>query len=64
MLPLTLIMKKLPECYWKQFGPPPKVIKLNIGNCRIDAIELLLISNKDQIIQFVAGNNGLLVLEG
>ncbi len=50
--------------YWKRFGPPPKVIKLNIGNCRINAIELLLKSNKEEIIQFVAGNKGLLVLEG
>ena len=50
--------------YWKRFGPPPKIIKLNIGNCRIKAIELLLKKNKDQIVQFAAGNDGLLVLEG
>ena len=50
--------------YWKRFGPPPKLIKLNIGNCRINALELLLKVNKDQIVRFVAGNDGLLVLEG
>jgi predicted nuclease of predicted toxin-antitoxin system len=50
--------------YWKRFGPPPKIIKLNVGNCRINAIELLLKRNKDRIALFVAGNNGLLVLDG
>ena len=50
--------------YWKRFGPPPKVIKLEIGNCRIKAIELLLKSNKQQIIKFMAGSFGLLVLKG
>ena len=32
--------------YWERFGPPPKVIKLKIGNCRISAIESLLKNNK------------------
>ena len=50
--------------YWERFGPPPKLIKLNIGNCRINAIKLLLEANKDQIDRFMAGNDGLLVLEG
>ena len=50
--------------YWERFGPAPKLIKLDIGNCRINAIELLLKANKDQIDRFMSGNDGLLVLKG
>ena len=50
--------------YWERFGPPPKVIKLKIGNCRISAIESLLKNNKDKITKFLADSDGLLVLEG
>ena len=50
--------------YWKRFGPPPKVIKIEIGNCRISAIELLLKNNKEQIANFLANAEGLLVLDG
>lgn len=50
--------------YWKRFGPPPKVIKLEIGNCRLSAIESLLKNNRDNITKFLSNSDGLLVLEG
>lgn len=49
--------------YWQRFGPPPKVVKLEIGNCRINAIELLLKRNKQIITLFAGSSDGLLILK-
>ena len=49
--------------YWKRFGPPPKVIRLEIGNCRINKAEFLLKNNQDLIFEFIDGSDGLLVLK-
>jgi predicted nuclease of predicted toxin-antitoxin system len=48
--------------YWKNYGPPPKVIKLNIGNCRLNKVELFLKENKKYILEFIASNDALLIL--
>jgi len=49
--------------YWKHYGPPPKVVKLNIGNCRLNKVELLLKNNKMEIVSFIGRDDGLLVLD-
>ena len=51
--------------YWKRFGPPPKVIKLEIGNSRLDNIEALILSRHKEIMTFLGQKNeGILVLTG
>nr|WP_269783485.1 DUF5615 family PIN-like protein [Marinibactrum halimedae] len=51
--------------YWKRFGPPPKVIRLEIGNSRLQASEALVRNNKNLIFQFInTPQQGLLFLNG
>lgn len=51
--------------YWKRFGPPPKILRLEIGNSRLNNIESLIKNNKNKIIHFINGtNDGLLLLRG
>ncbi|WP_445362040.1 DUF5615 family PIN-like protein (plasmid) [Microbulbifer sp. ANSA003] len=52
--------------YWRRFGPPPKVVRLEIGNnVRVRAIEALMKSNKRRILEFLAEpKTGLLTLYG
>lgn len=37
---------------WEKEGWPPKVIKLNLGNCSNEEAAELLIQNKDKVEQF------------
>lgn len=49
--------------YWRQFGPPPKVIRLDIGNCRLAALEQHVRYHHAQIIRFLqTPNTGLLII--
>ena len=49
--------------YWQQFGPPPKVIRLDTGNCRLSILETIIRNNHIKILQFLNNsNNGLLVI--
>ncbi|WLQ14385.1 DUF5615 family PIN-like protein [Hahella aquimaris] len=51
--------------YWKRFGPPPKVIRLEIGNSRLSNVEQMIINNKNKILHFISSSNdGLLMLKG
>lgn len=50
--------------YWKRYGPPPKVIRLKIGNNRLSNIESLMKKYKSTIFHFINGSDGLLLLEG
>ena len=51
--------------YWSRFGPPPKVIRIEIGNARLSAIEALIRNNKTIIHNFLLEkNSGLLLLRG
>lgn len=34
------------------FGPPPKVIRLHLGNCPTSAVEMLLRQNAEHIVSF------------
>lgn len=51
--------------FWKRYGPPPKVIRLDIGNSRLQAVEALIRKNKAEILKFLSDtNSGLLLLNG
>ncbi|WKD50607.1 DUF5615 family PIN-like protein [Microbulbifer spongiae] len=52
--------------YWRRFGPPPKVIRLDIGNnMQVRSIETLMKTNKRRVLEFLAEPKaGLLVLIG
>jgi len=43
--------------YWKHDGPPPKVIRLKIGNSRLNNIEFLIKNNKTKIFEFIDSNS-------
>lgn len=49
--------------FWQRFGPPPKVILLDIGNCRLSVMETMVRNNKNTIMQFLnSSNNGLQII--
>ena len=49
--------------YWRRFGPPPKVIRLDIGNCRLAALRTRIDANRQRILTFLASStDGLLVI--
>ena len=49
--------------YWKKFGPPPQVRYLNIGNCRLNALEMAIQDNRINIHQCLnSPNDGLLTI--
>jgi len=49
--------------YWKQHGPPPKIIRLEIGNSRLNNIESLMKHNKIKVLEFINSRDGLLLLK-
>ncbi|MCJ8270949.1 MAG: DUF5615 family PIN-like protein [Psychrosphaera sp.] len=50
--------------FWQRFGPPPKVVHLEIGNCRLLVTESLLRNNQATIMQFLlSSQSGLQIIK-
>jgi hypothetical protein len=44
-------------------GPPPKVVFVDIGNCRLAALHARILSNRERIVRFIRiEHGGLLVI--
>lgn len=50
------------EEFYRRFGPPPKVIRLMVGNERVTATEILIKNNATQIKQFFNSETGFLLI--
>jgi predicted nuclease of predicted toxin-antitoxin system len=49
--------------YWRRFGPPPKVVRLDICNCRVAALRARVDANRARILAFLQSpTDGLLVI--
>ena len=48
--------------FWERFGPPPKIVQLEILNSRTALVEDLLKNNKSKILSFEQSSEGLLLI--